>query len=146
MENKQFSPEKPYLQGRVTYSDLDAFVYVASIKSSTASFLRRLPLHFLSRTVFFSQFRATFLLRSLSMPAQNRLEAFRQKLSCLACSLQIGRHFSTEHQQEGYLSIKVGLNKRIGFGLAARVGMDFIYCDRKVKLDRNSLTRSSLFF
>jgi len=56
------------------------------------------------------------------------------------------KHFSTEHQQEGYFSIKVGLTKRSGFGLAACTGMGFIYCDRKVKLDINYLTSSSLFF
>lgn len=50
------------LQSRVPYSDLYGFVYVVRTKSSTASFLRWLPPHFLSRTVFFfSQFSASFL-------------------------------------------------------------------------------------
>lgn len=64
MEDKWSPSEKSCLQGRDSYSDLDEFVYVASIKSRTVLFLTFFPRQ------FFSQFKATFLLRSLLMPTQ----------------------------------------------------------------------------
>lgn len=131
MENKWFPSEQPCLQGRVTDSGLDGSVYVASIKSSTASFLRRVPLTFVSRTVFFFQSRATFLLRSLSMPTQNKLKrGTSAKTSMLSMQSTDREAFLHRTTAGRILMNQRSLNKKIGFGLAAQVSILCIMMER----------------
>lgn len=102
------------------------------------------PSLFFQECIFFSQFSASFLPTSLS---QKRLKGGTLAKAPMLSMHSIDREALLHKQQwEGYFSIKIDLNRVFGLGSTACTDMDFKYCDRKIKLDRNSLTSSSLFF